>query len=379
MPIELTQLSAAEYKTILYGQMTPAMAASYLQNEQIILRSFDETLREMYPAEDLLPRLTDFFLSHDPAANPSSIARKIRNWLSGKNQPANREDIFQIAFALGLGEDQLDYLLSLCTDYGIQYRDGREVVFAWFLRSRRSCQEAEAFYASLPPLPALNQAYSKNASRLTHELQAEFQAVQTVEDLRACYARNLARFGAMHLRAYYYFEQYLNQLIHPTPFWDSEAEEAYSVEAVVDTYLSLHMPSGKKRTDYSLVQKLLKQNWPNATAIKNIRNHKKDVPRKLLLLLYVVTENGLADRNPSWEEDEEDMTLEERVEDHWWTLNAMLGDCGMALLDPRNATDWLILYAVCADPEEPMSERLEQVIDHMFADIHRRAGASPQE
>lgn len=379
MPIELSQLSAAAFQSILYGQMTPAMAAAYLQSEQVLPRSFDETLREMYPAPDLPSRLTSFFLAANPAANPASIARKIRNWLSGKNQPASREDIFQISFALELSESHLDYLLSLCTDYGIQYRDGREAVFAWFLRSQRSYQEACAFLASLPPLPAPHQIYSKSVSHLTREMQLEFQSVQSLEDLRTCYLRNMNRFGSLHLRAYYYFEQYLNQLIHPTPFWDSELEENYSVEAVVDTYLSLHMPSGKKRTDYSLVQKLLKQNWPNATAIKNIRNHKKDVPRKLLLLLYVVTENGLADRPMYWEPEEDDLTLEDRVEDHWWTLNAMLGDCGMALLDPRNATDWLILYAVCADSEEPMSERLEQVIDHMFADIHRRAAEGSAE
>lgn len=84
------------------------MAAAYLQSEQVLPRSFDETLREMYPAPDLPSRLTSFFLAANPAANPASIARKIRNWLSGKNQPASREDIFQISFALELSESHLD-------------------------------------------------------------------------------------------------------------------------------------------------------------------------------------------------------------------------------------------------------------------------------
>lgn len=117
------------------------------------------------------------------------------------------------------------------------------------------------------------------------------------------------------------------------------------------------------------MQKLLKQNWPNATSIKNIRNHKEDVPRKLLLLLYVVTENEMAATDPYSEMDEDYMTLEDRVEDHWWTLNAILEDCGMAPLDPRNATDWLILYAISADPDEPMSDRLEQVISCVFDSV----------
>ena len=40
----------------------------------------------------------------------------------------------------------------------------------------------------------------------------------------------------------------------------------------------------------------------------------------------------------------------------------------MPLLDPRNATDWLVLYAITAE-DEPMSERMEQVIDHIYSDV----------
>ena len=49
-------------------------------------------------------------------------------------------------------------------------------------------------------------------------------------------------------------------------------------------------------------------------------------------------------------------------------LNAILTDCGMPLLDPRNATDWLVLYAVTAG-DEGMSERMESVIEHIFKDV----------
>lgn len=363
MPIELTKLSANEYDRLLSGRMTPAMAAEYLRDGRIVLRNFGETLRDIYPAPDLQTRLINAFLTDDPTANPQSLSRKVRNWLSGQNRPTNREDIFHIAFSLCISERQLHYLLGLCTDYGIQYRDGHDVIYAWFLRNGRSYLEAKEFYASLPSAPGLEQVSDKDSSRITHELQMAFQVVHTSEELRTCYLNNLDRFGIMHLRAYYYFEQYLNQLIHPVPTWDSEQEPDYSMEAVMEKYLSLQMPSGKDRVGYSLVQKLIKRNWPNTTAIKNIRNHKEDVPRKLLLLLYVVTENIID--SEYHELDEEYVSLEERVEDHWWTLNAILEDCGMPLLDPRNATDWLVLYAITA-ADEPMSERLEQVISYMF-------------
>ena len=87
--------------------------------------------------------------------------------------------------------------------------------------------------------------------------------------------------------------------------------------------------------------------------------------KKLLLLLYVITENVIGDDYS--ELDEDYLTLEDRMEDHWWTINASLTDCGMPTLDLRNAGDWLMMYAVTAD-EESMSERLEQVIDQIFSD-----------
>lgn len=364
MSVELTQLSAVEFDHVLYGQMTPAMAAAYLRDEKIPLRTFSETLQQMYPGEDLLPRLTDFFLLTDSTTNPQSLNKKLRNWMSGRNQPASRADYFRIAFALRLEEQQLNYLLGLFTDYGIQYRNGWEVIFAWFLRNGYGYLEAREFFATLPPVPGVEQMEMGWNTQVTHELQNEFQMVRTTTDLRACYEKNLAYFGTLHLRSYYYFERYLNLLIHPAPAWDDQSEPDYSIDAVMETYLSMQMPSQRKRSQYTLIQKLLKQNWPNTTAIKNIRSHTKDVPRKLLLLFYVATENISGQEYPDWEES----TLKDRVEDHWWSINGILSDCGMAKLDPRNPFDWLILYAISANEDEFMSDRMEQVIQHMFPD-----------
>lgn len=366
MSVELTRLSANEYQKLISERMTPAMAASYLKEQRIVLRSFVEMLRGFYPAGDILPRLISAFMEADPHANPESVSRKVRNWLSGKNRPTNREDIFQIAFALELTEAQASYLLGLCTDFGIHYREGREAVYAWFLRMGRTYKEAREFFDTLPPVIYPDVPPKSTTCHLTRELQTEFMRVQTTDELRACYIENLGNFGQLHMRAYYYFHKYLDQLIHPAPAWGGTYEPDYSMDSIMQQYLSFHMPSGKDRKNYSVVQKLIKHNWPNATALKNIRNQKEDVPRKLLLLLYVITENIMDDSYH--ETDEEYVTLEERVDDHWWSLNALLTDCGMPLLDPRNATDWLVLYAITAE-DEPMSERMEQVIDHIYSDV----------
>lgn len=356
--------SEREYGILSSGQITPAMAAEYLRTGQITLRSFSETLCRLYPGPDLYARLTAAFRADDPLANPDSVCRKIRNWLSGQNQPANREDIFHIAFALGLSEADASLLLGMCTEYGIHYRNGRDIVYAWFLRVGKSYVQARDFFASLPPLPAVKPVTQTASQNLTHELYAVFLRVQTEEELRSCYAAYMDQFGEFHIRAYFYFEKYLDQLIRPAPAWEGEDEADYSIEAVMEKYFSMRMPSGKDRSSYSMVQKLLKHNWPNTTAIKNIRLQKESVPRKLLLLLYVVTENVI---DSSYHElDEEYITVQERLEDHMWTLNAILADCGMPQLDLRNAMDWLVLYAVTAE-DEPMSQRMESVIEQIFS------------
>ena len=336
------------------------MAAEYLKEGQIVLRTFIDTLLDMYPFPDLQDRLITGFRSD---GDLKSVGKKVRNWLKGQNQPTNREDIFRIAFALGLSEGQANHLLGICTDYGIHYRDGRDVVYAWFLRTGRTYGEAWDFFAALPEPERRGEAPAEAGGQITHEIQAAFQRVQSLEELRTCYIANLDRFGGLHLRAYSYFRKYLDQLTHPVSSLDGEEEPDYSMGAVMDSYFSLQMPSGRDRSGYTAVQKLIKHNWPNTTALKNIRNRKEDVPRKLLLLLYVVTENVIDD---SYHElDEDYITMQERLEDHWWTLNAILTDCGMPTLDPRNPTDWLVLYALAAD-EESMSERMEQVIEKIY-------------
>lgn len=365
MGIELTQLSANAYDRIRLGDMTPQMASEYLAEGRIVLRSFREVLSEMYPGGDLQERLIEAF--RDDESSLRSVTKKIQNWLSGKNAPTRREDVFRIAFALNLTEPQTNYLLGQCTEYGIHYREGRDLVYSWFLRRGMRYEQARDFYRSLPPIPLETETAVCTKTHVTRRMQTCFQACQSQEDLRTCYLEHMRELGIFHARAHHYFRRYLDLLIHPTPDWMDTYELDYSVEAVMDKYLSLKMPSGKRRTGYTTTQKLIKRNWPNATALKNIRARREDVPRKLLLLLYVITENAVD--NEYSELDEDYLPLAQRLEDHWWVLNAILTDCGMPTMDPRNAFDWLILYAVTATEEESMSERMEKVIQRIFTDL----------
>lgn len=360
MHIEL----AHDADPVRLGKMSPEMAAEYLREGRIRLRSFHETLQELSPEPGLAKRLTVAFCQDSPEFAHGAEQRSVYNWVSGKSTPSRREDVFRIAFALGLTEPQLDFLLSVGFDYGLHYREGRDVVYAWHLRHGTDYGEARRFFSELPEAPRFFQAPQQARPHLTLEMRDAFLLPQTQEELRTCYLANLENFGRLHTRAYFYFDRYLTQLL--SPGWGEERD--FSIEQVMRQYLTLHAPVGRSRAGYSAVQRLIKQNWPNATALKNIRLRKADVPRKVLLLLYVATENSLDDAYS--ESDEEYLTAEERLTDHWVTLNTLLTDCGMPLLDPRAPTDWLVLYALTAEEGEA-SHRMEQVMDALFADVRR--------
>lgn len=187
--LELTLLSENEYERLGSGEMTPEMAAHYLQCGEFRLRGFDEVLRSLYTRPDLMERLTAEFAG-GPDVNGESGARTVRNWVSGRAQPSRREDVFRIAFALGLSEGQTSRLLGSCTDYGLHYREGRDVVYAWFLRRGAAYAEARDFFASLPPVPQEDAARGVVTSHLTQNMQSAFLQVHSREELRACYIAN---------------------------------------------------------------------------------------------------------------------------------------------------------------------------------------------
>lgn len=59
----------------------------------------------------------------------------------------------------------------MCTDYGIQYRDGHDVVFAWFLRNGYGYRRRTGFSSSCLRPPALNSWSQAQQSHLTREIQ----------------------------------------------------------------------------------------------------------------------------------------------------------------------------------------------------------------
>ena len=75
---------------------------------------FPRLLRELYRGtQNLQTLLTEKLTAYEAGKeeNKEQISRKVRNWLGGRNQPANREEVFKICFALSLGEERSEKLL----------------------------------------------------------------------------------------------------------------------------------------------------------------------------------------------------------------------------------------------------------------------------
>ena len=144
MRIDLTDLSYQAFEQLSNPATTSFHASEYLQS-RLQIREFYPTLTKMYSGNDLMERLLHAFTEAKPALSSASISRNLRNWTNKKTVPQNREDIFIIGFALNLSESQTSYLLGFISDYGIHYREPRELAFSYCLRIGRNYLEALAY------------------------------------------------------------------------------------------------------------------------------------------------------------------------------------------------------------------------------------------
>lgn len=351
----LTQISAKQWDFVTRDDLSAKEAVAFLLHGMQV-RSFRDILRKVCGTDDLEKQLTAGLCGLNQTAQPDSVRRKVRNWMSGKNLPTEREDVYQICFALELNQDQADKMLSMLTDQGIHYRDSRELVYAYSLRYRLgyayACQLAEQFGS--------RKQRDAHKEPVTQLLRQGFQSVKAEEDLFSFLLRHQSMMGSNNNTAYSYFCKMLNLLTGE----ELEGEEQYSMEYVADTYLRLNVPQDKKTGRYTDIQKIVKKYWPGSRSIKAMKSRSEDVSRKTLLLMYLVT-GGI------WEQDYDELDEvyiqpKEFLETHCKRMNEMLRQCGMRRIDPRNVFDYLVLY--CLRPEDDlfMSDRMAQLAAEIF-------------
>ena len=364
MKVELTELSGKNYSFLLGEEKTPGQIVEFLKKDAQF-RSFGEILRRIYPGEDLAAVLTRE-LSEASGEDPASTGRKVRNWLKDKNIPQNREVLFQICFALGIGEEGAKDVFYAASENGIHYRNPRELVYAFGLRTGASYQEVCRIWQEARQFTAgMKKAQKEQDQKVyTKQIREAFSQVETKEQLLAFLQEHMGELGELHNTAYEKFMELLGML-RSSEDYNGIEEKEYSVEEVADSYLRMQVPKTKESKGFTLLQKVIKKHWPNATRLVNICNRKEDVSRKILILLYVITESFYEEEEDFWLEEGEDpdTILEER----FLRMNLLLDGCGMNLLDPCNPFDYVVLYAMKAENEDEIaSEKMEQVIGLLF-------------
>jgi len=357
----MTEISAGQWNFVTSENLTAKEAVEFLKNGMKV-RTFRDNIRDIYGTDDCEKLLAEGLCKYagmyeGKNIQPDSMRKKIRNWMSGKNFPTDREEVFQICFTLNLDLDQSERMLNRLTEQGIHYRNGREIIYAYCLKYHLGYENALR----------MSEQMSKNKSEekesgdpMTQVMKLGFQKISAEEDMFSFILNNKMRMGNSHNTAYVYFIKMLSLLSGE----ELEGEEKYSMEDIADTYLRLNVPLDKKTSGYSNVQKIVKKYWPGARAVKSMKSRSEEVNRKTLLLLYIVT-GGMADDEYD-ESDEAYASSEEFLEFHCKKMNHMIRDCGMSRIDPRNVFDYLVLY--CLRPEEDlfMSDRMAMLMSEIF-------------
>lgn len=368
---EMTEISGFNYSHITGGAATPEELVAFLQHGALY-RDFKTTLERLGLEGDLRTSLIEGLttITGDPR---DATGRKVRNWLNGKNTPQNREQLFQIAFALKLTEAQASSLLTSAAECGIHYRDPKELVYAYALRTGKRYQDAQALlrraeeiYRASHTLPRRDAA----PVRFTRTLRDEFAVVDNDKALLEFFYEFGGDLGELHETAWREFVALYETLRQPDAGFDIDSQdkheihsETYSVERIVDTYLRMHVPLEKKTTNYTYLQKVLKKNWPNASSIQRMRARKQDVDRKTMILLYLITEEFDCEGEVDlWEDEDADTRMETRL----LRMNLFLERCGMNRLDPASPFDCLVIYAMRTMEDQSAGEKFEQTLHQLF-------------
>ena len=430
-----TEISKNNLNHIKSRNMTPSELIDFLENGAIY-RSFPDVLRSVYPEEDLAQILREGLAaqSEQPLTSKEadSLRHTISNWMNGISVPQSREQLFRICFALSLDESQTSRVLASASETGIHYRDPKELVYAFALRTGLNYPEAVALNQEMESIyqPVVQAAeeerqkkwqkkekiyhekrleahrqHQKNAKRggwaepylgpieeaeepnfLTQQVAHRFEQVADRDGLRQFFLDASADLGFIHESAYEKFWHLLLLLQEPddpiAPNQDAEqaAAEVYSLERIARTYFRMNVPTGKKTGGYDYLQKAIKKNWPGSTELQKMKSRKIDVSRKALLLLFLITEDFLysedlqysdrSDEDEAWFLLEEEDSPRDQLEIALKKANLFLETYGMNQLDPGNPFDCLILYAMAAEyGTEFLSDKFSAALEVLFSRI----------
>lgn len=404
-----TWISQNNISKLKQKDMTPREIITFLENGAVY-RTFQDALSKVYLKDDLKKVLTDQ-LQHINHISRDSAARTVRNWLNGKDIP-RREMLFKICFALHLDALSANQLIASTSETGIHYRNPKELIYAYCLSKGKTYEEAIVLNEKLWPIYETVSKSDKTldidkADIYTRQTQRDFESqVDSDEKLEQFFRSNARVFGLLHESAYHQFIKMLDFLLNPDKGYQNDSYdymikhkdefdetalkkleehqkglESRSLQSVMEDFLQMHVPKNQERgnrnsRNLSYLQRAIKKNWPSEDILEKMKNREIDVSRKVLLLLFLLTEEFEVSDPIETEEnfsyldelDDEDETI--RMEVRLNQINLFLDSYGMNLLDPGSPFDCLILYALKAsytnEEDSSMSSRLAKTLEVLF-------------
>lgn len=112
---KMTEISAKQWDFITSENLTASEAVDFLKNGMQI-RTFHGNLAEISGNAAYEKQLVEGLYQikselEEQIVQLDSLKRKVRNWVNGKNLPSDREEAFQICFAMGFDLEQTEKLL----------------------------------------------------------------------------------------------------------------------------------------------------------------------------------------------------------------------------------------------------------------------------
>jgi len=375
-----SDIAKTGWNKLAFNNLTPEEVINYFYSD-FPVRNFKDLLMKFSQnnnMESLKTQLIDRFVEYK-GLDRDNIRRTISGWLSGEHEPKNRDDLIMICFALDMKENNADLFLRHTSDGGFHLRNPQEAALFYCIKKEKNYFETQEFISKVDLTYDEDEAYSEE--KLTKIVSNAFMNISNDNEFLIFIDENRSNFGKLHNTAYKNFRNYYDVLAKPDDF--AGESRNMSVKDIVEIYLRMGVP-GPSAKYHDALQKMVRLNWAEETTIKRIIERKIDVPRKLLLLLYIVTEGIGVDSirqqvykneaEPLKEKKDYDFleyaSAEEFMSEHATNISVMLKESGFSVLDPRNPFDWLILYCLKPDDNNPdpiMSEKLQDVLERLFA------------
>ena len=351
MKREMTAMTGRFYQEAVSDILTIEAAVRFLEQEAKE-RTFREKLDKFAKGQDLRERLVQGLLRNDPGRNEDAVRRRVRGWLSVQNRHSVKKmDAIEVCFILGLSLQEADEFVTLVSDEALHWRSPDEIVFIFALQHGMTYREAVKLNGRMQQyLAETKEAKEPQEDSFTPIVREEAAALKDEEELADFLKRMAGRLGRLHNYAYQEFMDRIELLTNPetesAPGMEEEyLDSSFKMCDIFREYLfgdqiqnvrSMKKSASGDSPVLTRLQEIVSKSWPDETTLSKMKNRKKDVTRKTLILLFLATDTGL-----DW--DDEEPTKEEMFEDLYSRLNLMLENCGFAGLDPRAPFDWLIL------------------------------------